>query len=339
MKARATAVGAATVLLCCVAAACGNSGSRTAEQVSNTPTPPTTASAAVHPSASAPVSVIPLPITGLPASRGNQNARVVAVSLLPATGDPAASSLRLAETVYVEYSDTLRLLALYQSVAGQNLGPVGPTRPADGAILGVLHPIYANAGGPSGFVAILDQSTVGDVSSARDAAAFTSTAGGLTTSTQALRAAAPAAAPPPPLFTFGSAGESLGTGAVGVHTATVSVPGQPAVQWNYDTKTGHWLTGAPVFSAAAPESLIVQQVDYKTVQVHHPDGAYVPSARVYGHGTATFLSGGSVVKGQWSKPGSDAITVFSDSTGVPVRLRPGTTWVLLVPSGTTVTYK
>jgi hypothetical protein len=275
-----------------------------------------------------------LPLTGLPA-RGQQPAVPVVAVALPA-GNTADSGAAKAETVYVEYSDSLRLLALYQSVTAVHLGPVEQTRPADGSILGVTHAIYANAGGPTGFVTTLRQAAVTDASSSIDPAAFLTTPSGLFTSTDALRQGAAAAKSAPPVFTFAAGEQSLAKAAKPAHQLTVSVPGRVATTWNYDATAQAWTTSDPAFAGTTPRSLIVQQVPYKTVQLHHPDGAYVPSARVFGHGSATVVSGPSGVAGQWSKSGPEGVTVFGDSSGVPLHIAPGVTWVLLVPAGTPV---
>jgi hypothetical protein len=276
-----------------------------------------------------------LPLTGTPATPTQQNVPVVAVAL--PSGDTVSSGASKAETVYVEYSDSLRLLALFQSVAAVHLGSVIETRPADGTILGVTHAIFANAGGPAGFVSILDQFGVTDASNSKDPAAYLGTPDGLFTSTAALRRAVTTAKSAPPVFTFASGKQTLAKDAKPAKQLTVSVAGHAATTWTYDAARHGWTTTDPAFAGAAPRSLIVQQVDYKTVQLHHPDGAYVPSARVYGHGTETVVSGPSTVAGQWSKTGPDALTIYGDTTGVPVHLTPGNTWVLLVPTGTPVT--
>ena len=161
----------------------------------------------------------------------------------------------------------------------------------------------------------------------------------MTTSTDALRKATATTPAPTPLLTFGSATGALDPAARGAHTVTVpAVAGFPAVTWNYDAKTGTWRTTDQVMSAGSPTTLIFQQVSYKGVQLHHPDGAIVPSAHVFGSGVATVLSGPNAITGVWTKPGNPAVTNYADSKGVPLSFRPGVTWVLLIPSGTQVTY-
>ncbi|HEX4431590.1 MAG TPA: DUF3048 C-terminal domain-containing protein [Frankiaceae bacterium] len=341
MSVRATTVGAALAMLGCLAAGCAGGSSAS---ISNPPSSslPTTSAPSVTPkptvTPAAPVATLPL--TGLgTTSKAMAAQRVMAAALSASYGQTQPTGASLAETVYVEYSDTVRMLALYQSVAAAAIGPIAQTRPVDGPILGFLHPGYANAGGPVGFVTTLDQSAVSDLSTTADPSAYTAGASGQMTSTAALRKSTATTPAAPPLFTFGSPDAPLAKTAKTAHTVTVSVAGFPAVTWNYDAKSGRWHTTDQVMSAGSPTSLVFQQVSYKTVQLHHPDGAIVPSARVFGSGVATVLSGPSAITGVWTKPGDVAVTVYADSTGVPLSFRPGVTWVLLIPSGTQVTYK
>jgi hypothetical protein len=298
--------------------------------------PSQTASAGPRAAPSAvPSAAAALPLTGLPATRSQSLVPVVAAALSGA--NVTDSGAAKAETVFVEFSDSVRMLALFQSVAAAQLGPISQTRPADGPILGVTNAIFANAGGPKGFVSILDATAVNDSSNTRAPGAYQASGAGLFTTTDSLRRTVTGAKSAPPLFTFATAGESLAQAAKPARQLTVTMAGRTAITWTYDVKAKAWTTPDPALAGARPHSLIVQEVAYKLVQLKHPDGAYVPSARVYGNGAATVLSGASTVSGRWLKPGAAAVTVFSDANGVPVHLAPGITWVLLVPTGTAVT--
>ena len=341
MSVRATKVGAALAMVGCLAAGCasGSTGAITDPSASvSVPTAPASSSA-ISPKPSA-VPAATFPLTGLgTSSKSAAAARVMAAALSASYGQTQPTGANLADTVYVEYSDTLRMLALYQSKSAPQIGPIAQTRPVDGPLLSFLQPGYANTGGPAGFVSQLDQATLSDLSPAHDAGAYTSTGSGVTTSTDALRKSTATTPAPTPLLTFGGPTASLAPGARAVHTVTVpAVSGFPAVTWTYDPKSGTWHTADQVMSAGSPTTLIFQQVSYKGVQLHHPDGAFVPSAKVSGKGIASVLSGPNAITGVWTKPGSAAVTIFADSKGVPLSFRPGVTWVLLIPSGTQVTY-
>jgi hypothetical protein len=338
---RATTVGAALAMLGCLAAGCASGSSGAITDPSASVSVPTSVPSSSAPSASA--SAVPaatFPLTGLgTSSKAAASARVMAAALSASYGQPQPAGAAQADTVYVEYSDTVRMIALFQSKAAATIGPIAQTRPVDGQILGLFQPGYANTGGPAGFVSQLDQATLSDLSPAHDPSAYTTTASGVTTSTAALRKTTATTPAPTTLLTFGSATSSLDPAARAVHTVTVpAVAGFPAVTWTYDAKSGTWRTNDQVMSAGSPTTLIFQQVTYKGVQLHHPGGAIVPSARVFGSGVATVLSGPNAITGVWTKPGNVAVTNYADSKGVPLSFRPGVTWVLLIPSGTRVTY-
>ncbi len=139
----------------CLAAGCasGSSGAITDPSASvSVPTAPPSSSA-VSPKPSA-VPAATFPLTGLgTSSKSAASARVMAAALSAGYGQTQPTGANLADTVYVEYSDTLRMLALYQSKSAPQIGPIAQTRPVDGPLLSFLQPGYANTGGPAGFVA------------------------------------------------------------------------------------------------------------------------------------------------------------------------------------------
>jgi hypothetical protein len=58
---------------------------------------------------------------------------------------------------------------------------------------------------------------------------------------------------------------------------------------------------------------------------------------VTGTGEAWVFAAGSLVQGTWAKESPGAVTTFSDSSGAPVVLPPGQTWIHLVAPGSSVT--
>jgi hypothetical protein len=339
--ARATTVGAALAMLAGLTAGCSSGSTGAITPPSSSASIPTTVPTSAGPTPSASTTTAAtFPLTGVGTNNtASASARVIAAALSASYGQTQPVGAAQADTVYVEYSDTLRMIALYQSAPAPVIGPVAQTRPVDGNILQFQQAGFANTGGPPGFVTQLDQSMVADLSNAHDPSAYTSTGSGVTTSTDALRKSTATTPAATPLLTFGSPTGVLDKAAKTVHTVTVpAVAGFPSVTWTYDAKSGRWHTADQVMGAGSPTNLIFQQVSYKGVQLHHPDGAVVPSAHVYGNGAATVVSGPSAVSAVWTKPGPTAVTVYADSTGVPLSFRPGVTWVLLIPSGTQVTY-
>ncbi len=62
-------------------------------------------------------------------------------------------------------------------------------------------------------------------------------------------------------------------------------------------------------------------------------GAVVPEADLIGNGTCWVLTDGKLIEGTWSKPSAAAMTTYVDSTGKPIALTPGQTFVQLPPPG------
>lgn len=51
---------------------------------------------------------------------------------------------------------------------------------------------------------------------------------------------------------------------------------------------------------------------------------------------AWVLRDGTLITGRWAKPDPGTPTQFSDPSGAPIALRPGRTWVELLPAGASV---
>jgi hypothetical protein len=284
------------------------------------------------------------PLTGEPATAARAARPVVA---LPIAG-PHPRGLRQADVVYEEITSPIRYLAVFQSQAAANVGPITATRPADGMIVGVLHAAVGYSGGTPGFITVLDHQHVTDMGAGAHASLYHDGPDGLTTSTT--RFIAGSARTAPELFPFRGEGllashELASAGTWRAASVTIRMPGAPTQQWRYDAAARSWrrTAGGPSASVA---NLVVQHVQYKQVFLSHRDGITVPSARVFGSGTAVVLSNtartsatgpqGLAVRAAWSKPGAADLMNFTDARHAPVEFAPGRTWIILAPPGTQV---
>jgi hypothetical protein len=277
------------------------------------------------------------PLTGLGTTAAVAQRPAVAVAV--AGPDPAG--LGSADLVFEEVTSPLRYLGVFQSGEAPAVGPVTSTRPADGQVLSVLHPLIGYAGGTSAFISVLDATKVIDDGYAGHPSLYSAGPGGLTVSTAALAAAGRSDGPPPGLFSYRAPGQSLASAREGHPTSVrVQIPGEPAQQWSFDPRTDRWVetAGGPRVSVA---NLIVQVVAFKTVYLSRKYGLTVPSARVLGTGPVTVFSGaapghpgGTAATGLWRKPGLAAVTDYLDAADVPMNFEPGPTWVVLAPAGT-----
>ncbi|MDQ3293209.1 MAG: DUF3048 C-terminal domain-containing protein, partial [Actinomycetota bacterium] len=86
-------------------------------------------------------------------------------------------------------------------------------------------------------------------------------------------------------------------------------------------------------NVAQPANVVVQLVDYFPAGDSDSAGNRVFQARLVGEGEAWVFTGGNRIDGRWSKTAPVAVTTFTDTSGQPIRLTPGRTWVLLAPLG------
>lgn len=296
-------------------------------------------STAGSPGAPVEVPAATFPLTGQQApSAMAASTPIVAVAIDGGPGLPAPSGLDRADVVYVHYpvAGRQRGLALYQSKSTDRVGPVGDTRPVDSSLLIALNAVIEHSGGPSSFVKQIDKTQLPDWSSVVHPNAFETDAAGLVygsiTAARAATGSVPARAG---LLTFDAPGAPTPPPAP-PPAVTVSVAGQAPFRLSFDATSGTWRGGVGGFSLAAA-NVIVQQVGYTAVALPN-HGAEGNPGITEGGGAATVLSGPRLdPTATWNRPGRETSTKYIGSDKVPIRLSPGQTWILLVPTGSAVT--
>jgi Protein of unknown function (DUF3048) N-terminal domain/Protein of unknown function (DUF3048) C-terminal domain len=277
------------------------------------------------------------PLTGLPVSDSVALRPAVAV----AVAGPDPVGLSAADVVFAEMASPVRYLAVFQSGEVGKVGPVASTRPTDGQVLSVLHPLTSYYGGTSAFISVLDATKIIDDGYATHASFYSAGVSGLTVSTAAVTAGSTGDAPPPGLFSYRGPGAALASVKEAHPTSVrIDVSGQQAQQWNFDAATDRWVqtSGGPRVSVA---NLVVQIVPFKTVYLSRKYGQTAQSARVVGTGAVTVFSGttpggtgGTEAAGIWFKPGLAGVTNFFDAAKIPMSFGAGPTWIVLAPAGT-----
>jgi hypothetical protein len=269
------------------------------------------------------------------------------------------SGVDQADVVYEEVVEggITRFLAVFQSQDADVVGPVRSVRETDADIVRPIGGLFAYSGGIAPFVSLIDATGVTDVGAVDDGDAYDRSSlraapDNLYTSTTVLRQRTPPnAGPPPALFDYVAAGAAFSEpGEAAAATATVDMSPTTVVTWTYAPATAQWLRSenGAVQDVAQGSSLtrgppiaftnvIVQMVPYENTGYVDPDGNPVPDANVVGSGPAVVLSGGKLVHATWSKPTPSSITTYRAADGSPIRLLRGQTWVMLAPSGATVT--
>ncbi len=328
----------ATVLCLLTAACSGSSGSSTADPRDGVPT--VTSATPVASAAPTPVATA-MPLTGLAAPSADAATRpVVAVPVESGTGLPAATGTGDADLVYVDFptTDRQRALALFQSRDSARVGPIGDVRPLDTKLLRAISAVLEHSGGTSGFLKQVARADLPEWSSVVQPSSFSRDAatGAVFGSTTAARAAAGLQAARPGLLAFLDPGATAPAPAGPPATVRVAVAGQPGTTLTYDAATATWRGQVGGFAVAAT-NVLVQQVTYDPLVLPKTGGRTEGNPNPDGQGPATLLSGPTVDQGSWNRPGNGTSTKYVRQDGTPLRLLPGTTWVLLVPTGTPVT--
>ena len=294
------------------------------------------------------------PLTGLPLTDQARLARpalVVKVENAPASRPQ--SGLDLADVVYEEIVEggITRFLAVFHSTDADLIGPVRSLRPSDPDIIAPFGGLFAYSGGIPNFIEVLRRTPgitdVGvDILDEGPDKPYTRRAGrappnNLYTSTSKLYARAPRTGVKPPerFSDFLAAGQPLtGAGATRAVNLTATV-GITTVVYNYDSATMTYRRTGLVEGGGvvAPTNVIVQFTPYEETDEVDQTDATVEKAVTVGSGEAIVLSGGTAVRGRWSKPSATAYTTYTDASGAPIRLAPGRTWVALARKGAAAT--
>jgi hypothetical protein len=330
-----------------VTASCGG-GHKAAKGTTTTTTAPTTTSSTGLPANAA-------PLTGLPEDAARRSRPALVVKLDNAPSARPQAGLNQADIAIEEKVEdgVTRFFSIFQSQDADPVAPVRSARSTDIALVTPLnHPLFAYAGANATFQQLVNSAPLVDVGINKQPGEYRRDPKrppapyNLTTSTAALYRHAPAGAqPPPPLFTYRGGGApvtSAGAAKVaGLHIEFKGVHITTVVDWGWDPAAQVWRRGeaGTAHNDAAGQqittkNIVVEFVNYVATNQVDTSGTIVPEGKVVGAGEAWVLTGGMLVKGTWSKPSNEAVTVYADSAGSPIALTPGQTWLELPPPGT-----
>jgi hypothetical protein len=315
--------------------ACGGGDSKAA-----TPDPTTSTVAATTTTPAPPTA----PLTGLPDPGGASHGRP-ALSVKVENTDAARpqAGIDQADVVYeevVEY-DITRFVAVFNSTVPAVIGPVRSVRSEDPDIVWPLGGIFAYSGGaPVNVDAInaapvhaVDEDTAGSAmvrnqqdQPPRDAPHNLYGLG------QPLFDLGGDPKPPPALFQYVANGSPAiaGQGIIDFHVGFAS--GYDPT-WTWVGQPGVWarsiggvpqtvVGGAPI----APSNVVIQFTQYSGEA----------EAQTVGEGDVWIFSDGVLRTGRWVRPDKAQPAKYVDASGNPIPLRPGRTWVELLPAGSAV---
>jgi Protein of unknown function (DUF3048) N-terminal domain/Protein of unknown function (DUF3048) C-terminal domain len=326
-------------------AACSSSAAKTAKATTTTTTTTTTV----------PVAQAICPLTGAPVPDGGgvpqRPALAVKVDNYP-TARPQAG-LDDADIVYEEPVEggITRYVALFQCQQAPLVGPVRSARNIDVGILGQFgSPLLVHVGGIDPVLSNLNASPIVNMDLGNLTGPAVEHPPGRVapydtyTSTAAIWALRPAdTAAPNPVFTYAN------TPVVGAPVSVIAIPfsNTANVVWRYDPE----LHAYQRFYVFAPDRLAdhvqntASNVIVQFVQVtygpwlENDQGGLEVQANLYQNasGPAQVYRDGVEVTGSWQRSTLSQPTQYLSATGQPIPLRPGPTWVELVPTTVPVT--
>jgi hypothetical protein len=334
VKVRST-YAATTALVAALAlfvSACGGGDSKAA-------TKKTTTSQATTTTVAPPVA----PLTGLPDPGGESLKRPVLsvkVENLPAARPQAG--IEQADVLYEEVVEggITRFVAMFNSQVPAVIGPVRSVRAEDPDIVWPVGGIFAYSGGAPVNVAAINAAPVhtvdennGDVlvrnepsQPARDAPHNLYGLG------PALFALGGDPKPPPALFTYVTK-DTPPVGGQGVLNFHVGFDAGFDPTWTWNGTAGNWdraIGGEPQTVTGnghiSPTNVVVQFTQYTG------EG----EAQTVGEGDVWIFTDGTLRTGRWVRPDKTQPAKYLDAAGNPIPLRPGRTWVELLPAGSAV---
>lgn len=311
----------------------------TSSSSTSTSSPTSTSSAPATTTTIAPTPVMPL--TGLPITDpaiAAQPAVVIKVS-----NDPGArpqSGLNSADIVFEAWgAGPTRFATVFQSTDAPTVGPIRSGRTQDVDLVGEFNgPVFACSGGNPTVVTTLRNSDLQVVTESqgpgwrldphrrRPHATFNDPA--------SLRLNAdPTRTGPAQQYHYRQAG----TAATGDASAGFNLHIELVhVQWRYNPQTGRYersQDGGPHLLADGSQvtfdNVVVMWINYdhSFADARSPDGGSI------GTGTALVFSGGKVTTGTWTRDDRLKPISFTDASGAPILLAPGSTWIELANTG------
>lgn len=281
-------------------------------------------------------------LTGQPGPTGP----VVAVKIDNApSARPLQHGLQAAQVVYEELVEggTTRYMAMYVGPSDTDIGPVRSARDTDVELLGEYGKVlFGFSGANRGVLAHIDAANLVPVPDERYDGAYTMRgrrveAYNFYTTPRRLIAAAPAKATDltDVGFRFGPA-PAGGTPVTGRLVATFSSYTKNYLSWDaarggWHVQVGSWLVQGTDGTSVAPANILVQFVPLRAGRYVDVLGNNSPDSATIGSGRAVLLRDGNRYDGTWSRTGLTAPTSWTGADGKPLTLKPGQTWILLVP--------
>jgi hypothetical protein len=302
-----------------------------------------------------PAAVATCPLTGAPVPGGGAVPQRVALAVKIDNYPDARpqSGLDKADVVFEEPVEggITRYAAVFQCQDAPLVGPVRSARNIDIGILGELGtPLLVHVGGIDPVLANINASPLVNIDLGSYGSLETHPAGRVapydtySTTAQLWGTKPTLTTPPQPLFTYSNKTPKGTT----VSSVNINFSGTSNVTWKYNPAISAFTR---FYNGITPDMLsdgvqntaanvIVQyvQISYGP-WVENSEGGLEVQAALYPNasGVADVFRGGTEITGTWSRGALGSPTQFVSSTGTPIPLQPGQTWVELVPNTITAT--
>ncbi|HUA96134.1 MAG TPA: DUF3048 domain-containing protein [Acidimicrobiales bacterium] len=293
----------------------------------------------------------PCPLTGAPSSSPQVPQRpALAVKVDNYPQARPQSGLNQADIVYEEPVEggITRLVAVFQCQSPSLIGPIRSARAVDLQILdGLSDPVFVHAGGIAPVLSLIDTGNLID-DNVFEYGSIVQTPPGRVAPYDTYIAAAAGwglnrgdTTPPKPVFSYST------TPLPGTAVATVHVPfsGTNNTLWTWSAAHKQWMlsySGTPATVLGGGQigttNIVVEKVQVSYGPWLENDvGGYEVQSRLTGSGPLEVFRNGTGIAGTWHRAALSSPTTLTSSTGAPITLQPGPTWVEIVPSAIPVT--
>jgi hypothetical protein len=321
------------------------------------PKPSPSDSLSQTPTASAtPSAGLTWPLTGLPALQGVAARPALAFKVDNVYGALPQAGLNSADLVFEEPVEggLTRLIAVFQSQNPGTVAPIRSARPVDAQVMRLFGPSILMFSGASRYEigpvrklshALLLSMDSGVPLFARDpnrpgvhdvyASTREAWAWGLSHGASRL--------PPKSPWTYSAAPSSLAKPAT---TADMQF-GSAQAHWSYHSTSRRWFraqngqTDVDTLGVQlwADTVMVLNVPTYYVPGLHDVLGNPTPDARLTGSGRMWLLREGSLVSGTWSRATLDDPFTFKAPDGSVLGVRPGRTWIELLPNGLSPSFR
>lgn len=349
-----------------VSAACGGEDPAPAPSVAASTTSTASATTSTTSSSTTPSTSTTTSSSSTPAATSTPPAATVAGPIDPLTGQKLSSNPVIAakienthagmpqygvsdaDIIYTEQVEggLVRLIAIFHTVLPEEVGAVRSVRSTDVQLLPSYGaPILVYSGGATAQLKRLRASdliatTEGDAGFWRSKVKRAPY--NLHANLQKVAAQYPGKAKAQPVgFEFSSHDERL-RDATRISRLDVTMRnGKTSFRW-VNGRYRAYFSDAPYRDAVGNKPVFVDNVVVQTVDNSVRDGTIDPAgnpsylSKTVGEGTFTLYRDGRAIPGTWQRANVDDPTRFLDASGTPVPFKPGKTWVLLAPAGSTV---